>query len=41
MDDTRMDLSQFDEGGVRSVPTTPIPQQSSAPGIEQFVHYSV
>ncbi|XP_048255424.1 nucleoprotein TPR-like isoform X4 [Haliotis rufescens] len=29
MDDTRMDLSQFDDGGGRSVPTTPL--QTSAP----------
>ena len=32
MDDTRMDLSQFDEGGARSIPTTPVPQQLTAPG---------
>ncbi|XP_067679171.1 nucleoprotein TPR-like isoform X3 [Haliotis asinina] len=29
MDDTRMDLSQFDDGGGRSVPTTPL--QTTAP----------
>ncbi|CAL1544987.1 unnamed protein product [Lymnaea stagnalis] len=28
MDDTRMDLSQFDETGARSVPTTPVPHSA-------------
>ena len=35
MDDTRMDLSQLEEGSGRSVPSTPL--HSTAPGIHIYI----